>query len=80
MMNSTGYVAPGSMAGRANAAAALAAAAESNINMYNNYYSPTAIISFSIVNTTEFSARVRFIFSTIFILCLEIRCLTLLSS
>jgi hypothetical protein len=77
MMNSTGYVAPGSMAGRA---ALAAAAAESNINMYNNYYSPTAIISFSIVNTTEFSARVRFSFSIKFILCLEILCLTLLSS
>lgn len=79
MMNATGFVAPGSMAARANAAAALAAAAESNINMYNNYYSPTAIISFSIINTTEFSARVRLIFLTTFILDLAIRCLTLLS-
>ena len=54
-MHDIGYVAPGPMAGRANAAAA----AEANINMYSNYYSPTAVISFSLVNTTEFSARVR---------------------
>ena len=58
-MYDLGFIAPGAMAGRANAAAAVATTVESNINMYNNYYSPTAVISFSIVNTTEFSARVR---------------------
>lgn len=33
---------------------------DNRINMYNNQYSPTAVISFSLVNTTEFSAKVRF--------------------